>query len=183
MRKLIELGGLLAGIVLLAFGAGALWLGVTGYQTVRDDLARENITFTPDSAKAGQRVDTGDEARDFAAVMRTHTMEATGGQTYSEMGRFLDANGNPTSDETKAAIGPNGQPVENGLRNMWVTETALTTALNMAYFGEKVAIFGMVVGIAFMLAGVGFLVLAFGGVLAKARLQVPGRAPTPAVGD
>lgn len=180
MRKLIEWGGVIAGIVLVAFGVGALWLGISGYTTVRDDLARENITFTPDTAKAGERVDTGAEAREFAAVMRQHTMEATSNQTYSEMGRFLDAQGNATSDEAQAALGPNGRPVENPLRNMWVTETALTTALNMAYFGEKVAIFGIVVGIAFVLTGIGFLVLAFGGLLAKARMAVPGKGHAPA---
>ncbi len=183
MRKLIEYGGLIAGIVLVAFGVGALWLGITGYDTVRTELARENITFTPDTAKAGEKVDTGAEAREFAAVMRGHTLEATGGQTYAEMGRYLDANGKPTSDQAAAAVGPTGAPVENPLRAMWVNETALTTALNMAYFGEKVAIFGIVVGIAFVLAGIGFLVLALGGVLAKARIQVPGHAPQAAVGD
>ena len=63
-----------------------------------------------------------------------HVLEATEGQTYSQMGRFLDAKGNPTSDEALAAKDPTtGQPVENGLRNIWVTETALTTALNTAY--------------------------------------------------
>lgn len=35
------------------------------------------------------------------------------------MGRFLDAQGNQTSDESKAAKDPKtGQPVENGLRNI-----------------------------------------------------------------
>jgi hypothetical protein len=38
--------------------------------------------------------------------MRIHALEATGGQTYAQMGRFLDAKGNPTSDETKAAKDP-----------------------------------------------------------------------------
>ena len=42
---------------------------------------------------------------------------------------------------------------------MWVTETALTTALNTAYFAESVATFAIVMGFALMLAGVGFLVL------------------------
>ena len=42
---------------------------------------------------------------------------------------------------------------------MWVTETALTTALNTAYFAESVATFAIVMGIALLLAGIGFLVL------------------------
>jgi dipeptide/tripeptide permease len=42
---------------------------------------------------------------------------------------------------------------------MWVTETALTTALNTSYFAENVAKFAMVMGFALLLAGLGFLVL------------------------
>ena len=107
-------------------------------------------------------------AHEFAAVMRHHTLEATEGQTYAEMGRFLDAKGNPTSDEAQAAKDPKtGQPVENGLRNMWVTETALTTALNTAYLGERVGVFGIVMGIALLLTGIGFLVLTLGGALRR----------------
>ena len=41
-----------------------------------------------------------------------------------------------------------------------MTETALSTALNMSYMATGVAIFSIVVGIALILAGVGFLLLA-----------------------
>src|SRR6185295_6312145 len=121
----------------------------------------EQIVGTPDSTIPGQKVDTGAEAQAFAKVMRKHTLEATGGQTYAQMGRFLDANGKPTNDENAAAINPTTKkPVENGLRNMWVNETALTTALNTAYFAEQVATFAIVMGVALLLAGLGFGVLA-----------------------
>jgi len=92
--------------------------------------------------------------------MRKHTLEATGGQTYAQMDRFLDEKGNPTSDEAAAAKDPKtGKPVENGLRNMCVTSTALSTALNTAYFAESVATFAIVMGVALLLTGIGFLVL------------------------
>jgi hypothetical protein len=55
--------------------------------------------------------------------------------------------------------------VENGLRNLWVTETALSTALSMSYMAEQLALFGMVVGVALLLAGIGFIILALGGAL------------------
>ena len=42
---------------------------------------------------------------------------------------------------------------------MWVSETALTTALNTAYFAESVATFAIVMGFALLLVGGGFLVL------------------------
>ena len=109
---------------------------------------------------ANKQVLTGAQAKAFAAGMRKHTLEATGGQTYSQMGRFLDANGKPTNDEKAAAIDPQSKkPVENGARNIWVTETALTTALNTSFFAESVATFAIVMGAALLLVGGGFLVL------------------------
>jgi hypothetical protein len=146
--------------VLIAFGVGSIYMGLDGRDRVRDEIAREQIVGTDDSTIPGQKVDTGSEAQAFAAVIRKHTLEATGGQTYAQMGRFLDENGKPTSDEAAAAKDPKtGEPVENGLRNMWINSTALSTALNTAYFAESVATFAIVMGIALMLAGVGFLVL------------------------
>ena len=160
MSKLYTYAGIAASVVLIAFGIGSIYTGLDGRDRVRDDLAREQIVGTEDSTIPGQKVDSGSEAQAFAAVMRKHTLEATGGQTYSQMGRFLDENGNPTSDEAAAAKDPKtGKPVENGLRNMWVTSTALSTALNTAYFAESVATFAIVLGVAMLLSGFGFLVL------------------------
>ena len=160
MSKFFKYGGLVASIVLIAFGVGSIYTGVDGRDRVQSDLAREQIVGTPDSTIPNQLVDTGSEAQAFAKVMRTHTLESTGGKTYSEMGRFLDANGKDTNDEKAAAINEQtGKPVENGLRNLWVTETALTTALNTAYFAEGVATFAIVMGIAMLLSGIGFLIL------------------------
>ena len=110
--------------------------------------------------------------------MEHHTLEATEGKRYAEMGRFLTPSGGDTSDEALAAK-QNGRPVENGLRNMWVTETALTTALNMSFMAEQLSLFGIVVGIALLLTGVGFFVLAIGGALRRTEpraAQAPLRA-------
>ena len=160
MPKFFRYGGVAASIVLIAVGIGSVVIGFNGRDQVRTDLAREQIVGTPDSTIPNQKVDTGSEAQAFAKVMRKHALEATGGQTYSQMGRFLDANGKPTNDEKAAAVDPKTKkPVENGLRNLWVTETALTTALNTAFFAESVATFAIVMGIAVLLAGIGFLVL------------------------
>src|SRR4051794_27739814 len=124
--KLFQYAGIAASAVLIAFGIGAVYMGIDGRSMVRSDLAREQIVGTPDSTIPNQKVDTGSEAQAFAKVMRTHTLEATGGQTYSQMGRYLDASGKPTNDEKTAAINPQTKkPVENGLRNLWVQETAL----------------------------------------------------------
>jgi hypothetical protein len=170
MGRLYIYAGIAASVILIAFGAGSLYMGFDGRDQVRSDLAREQIVGTDDSSIPGQKVDTGKEAKAFAAVIRKHTLEATGGQTYAQMGRFLDENGTPTSDEAAAAKDPKtGQPVENGLRNMWVTSTALSTALNTAYFAESVATFAIVMGFALLLTGIGFLVLIV-------RVLLPGAA-------
>jgi hypothetical protein len=158
MKKLLEYGGIAASIVLIAFGIGATIIGIDGRDRVQTELAREQIVGTPDSTIPNQLVNTGSEAQAFAKVMRKHTLEATGGKTYSQMPRFATADGKGTNDE-KAALTKGGRPVDNPARNIWVTETALTTALNTAYFAESTATFVIVMGIAMLLTGVGFLIL------------------------
>ena len=177
MRKLFAYGGIAASVVLVAFGIGAIVIGATGMNDVRDELAEQRITATDDAAELtdgalqpGQAIDTGTEARAFADVMEHHTLEATEGERYAELGRFLTASGEDTNDEALAAKTEDGRPVENGLRNMWVTETALTTALNTAFFAERVALFSIVMGIALLLTGIGFLVLTLGGALGLVTL-------------
>jgi hypothetical protein len=162
VKPLFKYAGIAASIVLIAFGIGAVVMGVSGRSEVRDNIAREQIVGTPDMAAsvANKQVRTGAQAKAFANGMRKHTLEATSGQLYSEMGRYLTAAGKPTNDEKAAAIDKaTGKPVENGLRNLWVTETALTTALNTSFFAENVANFAIVMGFALLLTGIGFLVL------------------------
>ena len=96
--------------------------------------------------------------------MRIHALEASGGLTYSQMPRFATEDGKGTNDAAKA-LQANGQPVANSARNLWVTETALSTALNASYMAESISLFGIVVGIALLLSGIGFGILAAGGTL------------------
>jgi hypothetical protein len=187
MRNIFKYGGIAASVVLIAFGAGSIGIGAWGISTVRDNLKQEQIYFGDHATdpnvpadQSGKQVTTGSQAHEFAGVMRKHTLEATEGQVYAEMGRFLDPQGNPTSDESKAAKDPKtGQPVANEARNLWVTETALTTALNMAFFGERVGVFGIVMGIARLLTGIGFLVLTLGGALERKTAAAAEAAPHP----
>ena len=188
MKKVLEFGGVAAGVVLIAFGVAAIVLGVTGRSTVQTNLKQQQIVGTPDmtpsgiaaEAKAanlpasiplptcsvaGKAITTGTDARCFAEYMQIHAYEATGGVPYSQMPQYATANGKGTNDASQALKGPNGQPVENAQRNVWVTETALTGALNMAYMAEQLGMFGIVVGVALLLSGFGFIILALGGAL------------------
>jgi F0F1-type ATP synthase membrane subunit c/vacuolar-type H+-ATPase subunit K len=199
MRKFFEFGGVVAAVVLVAFGITAIAMGVNGRDTVSHSLKQEYIVGSPDmtpaaisaeAKKAGLNVasldipsksvankpiNTGERARTFAGYMRIHALEASGGLTYAQMGRFVAKPGTPkqltdghgaTSIDQWALLDPKTkQPVDNGARNVWVTETALTTALNTSYMADQLALFGIVVGVALLLAGLGFGILAIGGAL------------------
>jgi hypothetical protein len=160
MKRFLEYGGIAASIVLIAFGIGATIIGIGGRDRVRTELAREQIVGTPDSTIPNQLVNTGSEAQAFAKVMRKHTLEATGGKTYAQMPQFLDASGKGTNDKAAAAKDPKtGAPAANPARQIWVTETALTTALNTAFFADSMATFVAAIGGALLLIGIGLLVL------------------------
>jgi len=191
MRKLFEIGGIIAGLVLVVFGAAAIYMGVDGRATVRDSLRQEQIVFgsidDPAIAKfassyADEQVTNGTQARAFAEVIHEHALEGSGGLTYAQLGRFVSADDpkNPagTSDEAAALKDATGAPVSNAARNTWITATALSTALNVSYMAEQMALFGIVVGIALLLSGVGFVILA----LATLHRRDPATAATrPAV--
>jgi multisubunit Na+/H+ antiporter MnhC subunit len=199
MRKLFEIGGVVAAAVLIAFGITAIVMGFNGQSTVNKTLKQEKVVGTPDMtpaaikaeakdaglavdkinfptmAVAGKAINNGDRAHAFAGYMRIHALEATQGLTYAEMGRyqakpnapkqFTDGLGG-TSDPKYAVTDPKTkQPVDNARRNVWVTETALSTALNASYMASRIALFGVVVGFALLLSGIGFAILAIGGAL------------------
>ena len=161
MSKLYVYAGIGASAIMIAIGIGAVAMGIDGRDQVRDELARENIVGTPDMGDiAGEKVDTGKEAETFADYLREHTLADTDNQTYAEMPRFLNEDGEPTAEESEAAVDPkSGEPVSNPQRNIWITSTALQTALNTSYFAERVSEFAFVMGICLLLAGIGFLVL------------------------
>jgi hypothetical protein len=130
-----------------------------------------NAINMPTVAVAGKAINSGDRARAFASYMRIHALEASGGFTYAQMGRFT---AKPNAPKSQLAVGGgtdnpqwavtdsvSKQPVANHVRDVWVTETALTTALNASYMADRLGVFGMVVGVALLLSGIGFIILAF----------------------
>jgi len=195
MRRAFEYGGFIAAVVLIAFGIGAVAMGWNARSTVQDTLAQEHIVGTPDMTPAGITaeakqagldissltipsesvanlpINNGDRAHTFAGYMRIHALEATGGLTYAQMPRYATANGKGTNDPNQA-LKVNGQPQDNAARNVWVTETALATALQSSYMASQLALFAIVVGFALLLTGVGFGVLAVGGALRNRETAV-----------
>ena len=204
MRKMLEIGGMLAAVVLVGFGIAAIVIGAEGRSTVNSNVAEQKIVGTPDmtpqgikaeAAKSGldvaalniptcsvanKPVEDGTSARCFAQYMKIHALEATGGQLYSQMPRYATADGKGTDVEAQA-LKAGGKPVPNQAREVWVQETALSTALNTSYMASQISMFGIVVGIALLLAGLGFGILAVGGALrnrdsALAHLESHGSA-------
>jgi hypothetical protein len=149
----------------------------------------KNVTL-PSCTVAGKSIDTGQRARCFAQYMNIHALLATGGFVYSEMGQYQAkpdtpkaqlAPGGGTNNPQYAATDPKtNQPVSNAARNVWISETGLSTALNVSYMASALSLFSLIVGIALVLGGVGFIVLAIAA-LPSARASAataPSSSPT-----
>lgn len=180
-----RLAGIAAAIILTGVGAASVVKGADGISTVRDALREEAIVGTPtmtptaiagelrkagvtgvtapECSVAGERVDDGASARCFAEYMRVDALMATQGKTYAEMPRFASKDGKGTNVAQDAAKGPDGRPLNNAARQVWVTETALATALNTSYMAEQIALFGIAVGAAFLLLAIALVALALRG--------------------
>ena len=184
--------GLAIALVLIAFGGAAVVQGLDGRSTVRDALALEHVKGQegmtpaaiaakakaagltsvplPTCSVAGKSIDNGTDARCFAEYMRVDALVATGGKTYAQMPRFASKDGKGTDIEAQAVKLPNGVGMPNPARNVWITETALSTALNTSYMAEQISLFGIAVGGAFLLVGLVF------GAVALAGIRVPSMA-------
>jgi len=112
---------MVAAAILIAFGIATIVMGVNGRSTVQSSLQQEKIVGSPDmtpagikaeakkagltvsnitfptTSVAGKAIDTGARARAFAGYMRIHALEASGGLTYAEMGRFVAKPGAPAN--------------------------------------------------------------------------------------
>ncbi len=209
-RKAFEIGGIVTAVVLVAFGIAAIVMGFNGRSTVSDNLKAQQIVGTPDmtpsaitaeAKKAGlntskiaiptcsvanKPINNGGDARCFAQYMNIHALEATGGVVYSQMPHYATADGKGTNNAAQA-LTVKGKPVDNPARNVWINETALTTALNTSYMADQISLFGVVVGVALLLSGFGFAILAIGGALrnpegvfARSKKET---GPAPSVGQ
>jgi len=179
-----RLGGIVAGLVLIAFGVGAIVIGLNGRSEVNSTIRQEQIVGSADMSPAliavgakeagltvalptcdvaGKAITNGADAKCFAEYMRIHALEATGGKTYAQMPQYATANGAGTSDKAKALVDPKTKgPQSNPARQIWISETALGTALQTSYFAASVGMFAIVMGAALLLTGGGFIVLSTG---------------------
>jgi hypothetical protein len=195
-------GALLAAAILVVFGIVSAMQGFDGRSTVQDSLVAESVVGEaamtppaiaakvkgagltgvdlPSCSVAGKSIDNGADARCFAQYMRVDALIATGGKTYAQMPRFASKDGKGTNIEAEAIKFPNGVGMPNPARNVWITETALTTALNTSYMAEQISLFGIAVGGAFLLVGLALGGFALSGVRVTRPQKVRASEPRPA---
>lgn len=81
------------GLAMLVAGPVLVARGLTGRREIRSELAAQRISFPEDERllpteivdRAGHRVETGQDARDYAQLIKANLSGITGGRTYSEV--------------------------------------------------------------------------------------------------
>lgn len=120
---------LMPAVVGIAFIVGGAYMAIEGrnaHDDVRDSIVREEITVSDDAESfAGETVDSASKAEAQADVILEHTLAATGGYLYAEIGQYLlpegtymlpngtyaTADGGTTEDVSQAATDDDGNPV------------------------------------------------------------------------
>jgi hypothetical protein len=151
MNKQFYIWGTIAlGAAFLIAGGLLVWLGFHQQDHIIHDLHNENLTvqdprilLTYEGARAPEGVEVPMVTIDNAAladaqarVIRVHTLNSTGGLTYSEMDR------------------------EDPNRALYITSMTLQTSLHQAHLGLELTTLVMGIGVAF--AGFGAYVLVLG---------------------
>jgi len=171
MKKVFPILLMVLGVVFLAAGAYTTFRGYDAKEQVKDELLAQNITTPEDASIPNARVDDPRTAQSMADIIDKHALESTGGLTYSEMGRFAVASGDPagTSDPEEALKGADGKPVANPLRNVAFQASTLRTSLYTSIMAFNVA--DLVMGLGLMIAVTGIAVGGLG--FALAGLAIP----------
>jgi hypothetical protein len=114
------------GIAFVGAGTYMMLEGRSAHDDVRDNIVREDITVSDDApAFGGETVDSADKANAESDVILEHTLAATGGYLYAQMGQFYlpegnymlpngtyaTADGGTTQDLAAAATDADGNPI------------------------------------------------------------------------
>jgi len=147
----------LAPLVLgIAFIGGGLYMvseGRSAKDEVRDAIVRENIVTSEDATIPNVPVTSAATAKAQAEVIEAHVLEATGGDTYATVDRYVSADGLGTTSDGEQALIVDGNPVPNPARNTAFQGAALRTSLNLAVMGFKIS--DLVIGMGFFMVAIG----------------------------
>src|SRR4051795_7461463 len=171
MKKAFPIALMVLGLVLVGAGIYTTTRGFQAKDDVKTELVAQNITTPDDASIPGVQVNSATSAESMARVINHHALEASGGLTYSQLGRFAAADGNTagTNDATKAALDSAGKPLANPVRNTAFQASALETSLWSSVLAFNVS--DLVIGLGFMILVLG---LAVGGMgIALGGLAIP----------
>lgn len=142
MKKILKIStglSLFVGVILVVGGAWGIYF-------THKNIVQENIITPEDASIPNTLVEGPLTLKSQADIIRHHTLKITSDQTYAEMPKQvekLDSNKSPVLDNS-------GNPVlvANDARNIWITATTLTTALNLGIityaFSGIVALLGLI---------------------------------------
>jgi hypothetical protein len=172
MKKAFPITLMIFGLIFVAAGLYTVSRGFDARKQVRAELVAQHITTTPDAAVPNVPVQDAKTAKVMADIIDHHSREATGGKTYSQMGRYLAKDGTDTNDETLAVKDAGGKPVSNPLRTVAFQAAALRTSLYTSVMAFNVA--ELVIGLGLLIGALG---LALGGIgVALGGLAIPALA-------
>ena len=145
-----------AGTGVALAGLGLVGVGLWARRDVARALSRERITGTGSMTPPNAPVTGAPAARSLAEEIRRITLKASGGRTYAETDEYLARDGGTTSDAALAlTVEQTGQPVHNPSYELWITSTALQTALMQAYLAFRLADLTAGIGGVLVAAGAG----------------------------
>ena len=174
MKKLFPIMLIVLGVVFAGAGAYTVNRGFDAKDQVKTELVAQNITTPDDASIPGVQVNSVATARSMADIIDTHAREGSDGLTYSQLGRFMAANGDVagTSDEALALKDDSGKPVPNALRNTAFQASSLRTSLYTSVMAFEIG--NLVIGLGLMILVLGFAVGGLG--VALGGLVIPSLA-------
>lgn len=146
---------LLAGILALTIGFGAMAGGAFGAWYTWDQAVTQDIVTPDDAAIAEAPVRGPFTMWAQADIITHHQLDRTEGLYYSQMERqvpAVDEAGEPVLDENGEAV-----MVPNEARASWFDATTLTTALSLGIVSYALAAFAFVTGLTLAVVGYVFI--------------------------
>ncbi|HET7489933.1 MAG TPA: hypothetical protein VFJ85_18550 [Acidimicrobiales bacterium] len=172
MKKIFPIALIVLGALFAAGGVYAVARGLDAKDQVKTELIAQDITTPADARVPNVAVKDAATAKVMADIINKHALEASGGKTYSEMGRYLALDGTDTNDAAKAMKGADGKPLANPVRNTLFQASSLRTSLYTSIMAFNVS--DLVVGLGLMILVLG---IAVGGIgIALAALVIPALA-------
>jgi hypothetical protein len=138
-------------LVLVGAGAVMVFQGLDAREQVRVSLVAENITTPEDATIPNVPVDSAATAMAQAEIIQKHTLEATEGRTWADMGR------------------------EDPQRPFYLSAVTLRTSLMSAYMAFKIA--DLVIGLGALFLAIGLGGAAATGLTMRSAAKAEARTP------